>query len=147
MHLRIWFSDFFAFEKTFRIRIVVGLFFNFVRFPLLLQLITYGKTRNDAIESMEKALDSYVIRGEIFVRQVLGNIVSIVMDSIVYKQTWNIACCCWTVIVVYLCFIHPMFHIIVLLLTVFFKIIFRHLFFIYLFVFEFFVEKWGDKQS
>ena len=27
------------------------------------QLVSYGKNRNDAIETMEKALDSYVIRG------------------------------------------------------------------------------------
>eukprot|EP00795_Rhopilema_esculentum_P016543 gene16543-7967_t len=30
---------------------------------MICKLITYGKTRNDSIESMEKALDSFVIRG------------------------------------------------------------------------------------
>ena len=37
--------------------------FNFFCFS---KLITYGKTRNDAIETMGKALDSYVIRGRCF---------------------------------------------------------------------------------
>ena len=30
---------------------------------LLLQLCSYGKTRQEALDTMEKALDCYVIRG------------------------------------------------------------------------------------